>query len=191
MTGPTPSNCELYLLRHAPVASGGRLYGRLDWPAEIDVDAAARLAPHLPQNAHVITSPALRCVQTAHAVLGAGDYPQDARLWEQDFGEHEGMSYADLPDIGNLGTRELSAYASPKGESFDALGARLAPALKDLLTDAPVLMVVHAGIIRAALGLALGEVALGLRFNIDNLSLTHITCDADGPMRINAVNATW
>lgn len=185
---------ELVLIRHALAETGGRLCGRRDVPARMDGEAAlVRLALALRGVAEVVTSPALRCRQTAAALFPDRVPAEEARLWEQDFGAHDGLAPADLPDLGPLGREDLAAHAAPDGESFAAMAARAAPALESLARKAmaggPVAVVAHAGTVRAALALALGSVPAALAFEIAPLSVTRLRC-LDGAFSIICVNAT-
>jgi len=184
------SSAELILIRHAPVAVAGRLFGRTDVDARIDRAQATALRARLGTVTRVVSSPARRCCQTAEAVFG--QHAQDARLWEQDFGAHDGLPFDQLPDIGTLGNADLAAYAAPGGESFSDLCTRTAPALSDYgrmaCDTGPVALVVHAGVIRAALARVTGHVPGGLTFEIANLSVTRLRCGPDGPVSVIEVN---
>ncbi|CAM5323824.1 hypothetical protein FALB51S_01013 [Frigidibacter albus] len=187
------STAELVLIRHAPAESGGRLCGRRDVPARMDDGAAlARLAVALRGMAAVVTSPALRCRQTAATLFPGRMLAQDPRLWEQDFGAHEGLAAADLPDLGPLDRGVLAAYAPPQGESFAAMAARVAPALEDLarkaIAEGPVAVVAHAGTVRAGLALALGSAPAALAFEVAPLSVTRLRC-LGGGFSVLCVNA--
>lgn len=183
---------ELLLIRHAPIVTPGILCGRTDVAARPDPGRVAQLRAALPQVARVVGSPALRCRQTAAALWPGREVAQDARLWEQDFGAHDGLPLADLPDLGVLDRTALAAYRPPGGESFADLCARVAPALRDhagaAVRSGPVALVVHAGVIRAALGLVLDSPGAGLAFAVDTLSVTVLRCDAQGPVAVTGVN---
>lgn len=166
--------------------------GRRDVEADCNNRAAlAAVAARVGLTAQdrLITSPARRCQQTAAALFGQTG-TQDPRLWEQDFGAWEGMPYADLPDLGPQTLPELAAFAPPQGESFADVAARVGP----LIIGCPAgrhVVVAHAGVMRAALGLALGAVHLGLGFVIAPLSLTRISRDiASGAWTVHFVNWT-
>ncbi len=188
----TNSRAELILIRHAPVAISGHLFGRTDVAARIDHAAIGRLKARLGHVSHVVSSPALRCRQTAEALFES--HEQDERLWEQNFGEHDGLPFEALPDIGLLGNAELAQHASPNGESFSQLCARTSPALQEYGRDAyeggPLALVVHSGVIRAALALVSGHVPGGLAFEVANLSVTRLRCGSDGPLSAIEVNQT-
>lgn len=180
---------EFYLIRHAPVAGDGRMYGRRDLPAVLDSAAARALARAVPDGARRIASPALRCRQTAQAIWPGAPFDTDPALWEQDFGAWEGVAHADLPDLGPLDTAALAAHRPPGGESFDDVCARVAPCLTALAdTRAPVALVCHAGTIRAALAWALGVTGPALSFDIAPLSLTRITAIHGTGAIVNEVN---
>jgi len=140
--------------------------------------------------ATVTTSPARRCRQTARAIWpDRGDFDTDARLWEQDFGAQDGGRLTDLPDLGELGQSDLAAHRPPGGESFEDLCDRTHPALARHAarahdTDAPVALVVHAGVIRAALALVLGTRPPALVFEVAPLSVTRLRVGAQGPFSV-------
>lgn len=179
----------LWLIRHAPALGGGRLSGRRDVAADCSDPAAfAVLRARLPEGAHRLRSPALRCVQSAEA-LWPGPWAEEARLWEQDFGAWEGQAFADLPDLGPLGRADLAAHRPPQGESFLDLCARCAPVFDELGNlGGEVVVLAHAGTIRAALAFALGVTAPALAFDIAPLSLTRIRLFADGNSAVLGVN---
>jgi alpha-ribazole phosphatase len=183
---------ELILIRHAPAQTGERLCGRTDVPARFDDAAAvARLAKALCDVRHVIASPALRCRQTAGALFPQLAPPQDARLWEQDFGTEDGMALADLPDLGPLSSEALALRRPPKGESFADMVARVTPALQELgakaIANGPIAVVAHAGTVRAGLALAMGTTPKALTFEVAPLSVTRLRC-FDGGWSIVCVN---
>ncbi len=181
---------ELILIRHAPALTGGRLCGRTDVAAECGGDvriAALRAAVGTPDR--IVTSPALRCRQTAAALWPHGaDMLSDAALWEQDFGAWEGMPHDALPDLGPLDPAALAQHRPPGGESFADLCARVAPALIRAASGGRVAIVAHAGTVRAGLALALGSVPQALAFEVAPLSLTRIRALPGGGWSIGAVN---
>lgn len=175
---------ELVLVRHAPAESSGRLCGRRDVPARLDDRRAIdRLARHLAPCTTVVTSPALRCRQTALALFPGREARVDPRLWEQDFGAHEGLPHAALPDLGPLSRSDLAAHVPPGGESFTGMAARVRPALLEIAAEAegggPFAVVAHAGTVRAGLALALGDVPAALAFEVAPLSVTRLRCLGD------------
>ena len=168
---------EILMIRHAPSLDEGRLAGARDVAARLE---GARIAP-------------------LRAAIGAVDHVIEAwedapALREQDFGAWEGVPYADLPDIGAMSGAELAQHRPPKGESFADLCARACPVITALAaaeavsqTQRKVALVAHAGTIRAALSLAVGQPA-ALSFQIANLSLTRLILLPNGLYSIAGVN---
>lgn len=187
---PADTPTELLLIRHAPALTEGRMAGRRD----VDADCSDALAFAAVRGAvggadHWRISPARRCVQTAAVLWPDAEPPQDPRLWEQDFGAWEDMPYADLPDLGALSLADLAAHRPPLGESFLDLSARVVPALREACAlGGRVGVVAHAGVIRAALGMALGAAERGLAFQVAPLSLTTIVALPGGAFSIAGVN---
>ncbi len=187
-----PMIADIWLIRHAPKLDGGAMAGQRDVAADCSNSAtfaALRAKVALTVGDSIHASPALRCLQTAAALWQ--DAPQiDPCLREQDFGDWEGVPFADLPDIGPLPQPDLAAFAPPNGESFQTLCARAAPALMALPAGRHI-VVAHAGIVRAALGLALGAPHLGLGFSVAPLSLTRLSRDlVTGTWAVHFVNWT-
>ncbi|MCR8549008.1 histidine phosphatase family protein [Salipiger sp. P9] len=180
-----PDRTEMLLIRHAPADHGGRLCGRRDVPARIaEGPALTALRTWLSACSEVVTSPALRCRQTAGALFPGRPLASDPALWEQDFGDHDGLRFEEIPDLGKLSQDELSTYRPPGGESFAEMAARLRPVLTALSRRAqaggPLAVVAHAGTVRAALGIALGQIPAGLGFEVAPLSVTRLRCFGDG-----------
>ena len=169
---------ELIIVRHAPVVSDGRFYGRRDLPANCDDKKAFdNLRNELPYPQKLYVSPALRCRQTAQAIWP--DFPTDqmhmnANLWEQDFGDWEGIPYENIPDIGERTTEDLAYFQPPNGESFADLYERVIPVIHSLRSETGVVIVAHAGTIRAALSMMAGDKFTGLRHDAPNLSYVKI-----------------
>ncbi|QFT62961.1 histidine phosphatase family protein [Roseivivax sp. THAF30] len=183
---------ELILIRHAPADHGGRLVGRTDVPAILpEKDALSKLRAAL-SGCEAVSSPARRCRETAAAVFPGREIPEDACLWEQDFGAEDGLPFDALPDLGPLTLSELAQRRPPEGESFSDLCERAAPALERLEARAreggSIAVIAHAGLVRAALSRALGHKEAGLAFEIAPLSLTRLRCHPGG-LSIICVNA--
>ena len=184
MTG----NIRWWWVRHAPtVAPAGTLNGRSDVAADLsDAAAVAALARSLPTGAVWLVSPLRRTVATAEALLGAGaraagDPVAEADLLEQDFGAWEGGGYDQMDD--GFWDDPVS-NRPPGGESFAEVTSRVGGAIgrwSDLSAGRDIVAVAHAGVVRAALALALGgRAAEALRFAIDPLSLTRLDRVAGG-----------
>ncbi len=183
---------EVILIRHGATDRPGHLCGR--------TDVGMAEAPAMPEKSvmrdvgAVVASPARRAVETAVALWPGRSVQRDARLWEQDFGAWDGLAYADVPDVGALSRAELAAFAAPGGESFADVVARAEPALRDAgelaAREGNVVVVAHAGVIRAALALAIGDIPGGLAFEIDHLSVTRLRWSAGHGFSVRSVNGT-
>ena len=177
-------------IRHAPVDSGGRIYGATDLPADCsDIRLFRPLAARLPEPAVWITSSLQRTHQTADAILAERDAAlprpeirRDAALIEQSFGDWHGLTYAELDALRGKERQSfwltMAEEVPPNGESFAQLVERVSAAilrLTDSHAGQDIVAVAHGGTIRAALALALGlSPARALAFSIDNCSLTRI-----------------
>lgn len=181
---------RLLLIRHTAITTPALLAGRTDLPATLpgpdSIARAQACLAALAPDAALISSPLQRCTQTAGALF-PGRAPQlEPRLQEQDFGAWDGQPLAALPDLGPLPRAALAAHCPPGGESFLELAARARPALLALTQD--TLIFTHAGIIRAALGLALGDIPQGLAFAIAPFSLTVLEALPGGDFAITCTN---
>ncbi|KEO60727.1 histidine phosphatase family protein [Thioclava indica] len=180
---------ELILIRHAPALDGGCLAGRRDVGARIpDADVLDRLRARI-GTARLVVSPALRCMQTLGALWPDQEAQQDMRLWEQDFGEWEGVAYCDLPDLGPLSNSDLATHRPPRGESFADLCLRVRPALTDLAGQGGrIAVIAHAGVVRAGLAHALGSIPAALAFQVAPLSITRLIATGGGGWSVACVN---
>ena len=145
----------LILARHTRPAVEGLCYGRTDPPLapEFGAEAEALLAA-LGAVGRIVSSPLGRCRRLAD-VLGARlgvPVTEDADWREMDFGTWEGRRWEAVPRA------ELDAWAADfmdarphGGESVAMLLARTRRAIAAAATGGPVLVVTHAGPIRAAL----------------------------------------
>lgn len=193
-----PDTSELILIRHAPADHGGRLCGRRDVPATLGAQALWRPVQDLISSAKIrVTSPAQRCRQTASALWPGDDLPSDPRLWEQDFGDHDGLRFDELPDIGILSPGALAEHRSPNGESFADMVVRVRPALGEMAEQAaqgagPVVVVAHAGTVRAALAMALDNLPAALTFEVAPWSVTRLRAYvADGRPGLSVICTNW
>ncbi len=179
---------EFTFIRHAPVIGDGRMYGRRDVAADCSsVGTFDALRATLSQFDTVYCSPALRCVQTLNTLLPETRPTLIDALWEQDFGDWEGVPYGELPDLGEMDSPELAAFSPPNGESFDDVCTRV-QAVLNAANPGRTLIIAHAGPIRAALSVALGGVSTALRFDIANLSVTRLSRLSTGVFSIKEVN---
>ncbi len=180
---------ELILIRHAPAVHGGRLAGRRDVAADLPAEPVLQQVRDGVGAARLVASPALRCVQTAQALWPEMTPRFDERLWEQDFGDWEGQPFEAVPDLGQLTSEALARHRPPNGESFADLCDRAAPALADIVAGGGrVAVVAHAGVVRAALALAIGSVPGALAFQVAPLSITRLLALPGGGWSVAEVN---
>lgn len=175
---------RLLLVRHAPTAATRAGAFAVDEPIDPEAGAAVTaLARHLPRTSVILSSPALRCRQTAAA---AGLHPElEPALAECDFGSWEGRTFeeitADAPPSlidGWLGDPDAAPHG---GESLTAFSARVAGWLAgvDGASAEPVVAFTHAGVVRAAVVHALAASPAALwRIAAKPLSITELRFDA-------------
>ena len=182
----------LHWVRHGPTGARGML-GHLDMAADLsDLAALARLSAALPEGAPVASSDLGRALATADAIAaGRPRMAPDPALREIDFGEWDGLAADEVEDQARLRAfwDEPGTVAPPGGESWDALRARVDPAVDALLAlgHPHVIVVAHLGVILSQVQRALGVTAYeAFSHRIDTLSLTRIaTCPA---WRAEAIN---
>ncbi|TML99728.1 MAG: histidine phosphatase family protein [Actinobacteria bacterium] len=147
---------RLLLVRHAPTRATRATAFPVDEPLdEPGRAAAAALAAALPQRCEVLSSPALRCRQTAQA---AGLRARlDAVLAECDFGRWAGCRLADVDGDGARAWM-LDPDAAPHGgESLSAFASRIAAWLDaQAQIEGAAAAITHSGVIKAAVVHALG-----------------------------------
>ncbi|MEO3750994.1 bifunctional RNase H/acid phosphatase [Streptomyces sp. B6B3] len=146
----------------------------------------------------LISSPLLRCRQTAEAValrLNL-DVHQDKEWRETDFGAWEGLTFAEVrerhPD--DLAAWLASAEVPPTGggESFAEVARRVAVARDRAIARYPgrtILVVTHVTPIKTLLRLALGAPAESMfRIELSAASLSEIAYYPDGNASVRTVN---
>lgn len=193
---------RFWLVRHAPVdVAPGVIVGSLDLPClPIAPEAVAMLVRRLPEVSVLVESGLFRCRQTSEALRKAGaKLPQipliEPGLLEQNLGGWQGGRWDDPAMHADA---EVDAFwddpattRPPGGESFADVMERVRPVLQRLsMTYAgrDVVMVMHAGSIRAALAVALDLAPdVALRFAVDPLSLSRLSAFVDG-WRVDEVN---
>src|SRR5258705_5632155 len=174
-------------VRHAPVRSdGGNIYGQTDIACDTsDSEVFEAVAKILPRNAVWYASNLQRTVQTAEAIWAAG-FPgpatmtKEAAFAEQHLGQWQGMNRAAFlasQPVGSSWFADINEPA-PGGESFMDLYTRVCRTIVRINAaeaGKDVIAVGHGGVIRAAVGLALGsQPERGLSFDIDNVSVTRL-----------------
>jgi broad specificity phosphatase PhoE len=145
----------------------------------------------------IITSPMRRCAEFAHWFAEQRGLPLETQtaLREVGFGEWEGITRAQLRQERRA---EYDAfYQDPVGkrppgaESLDAFSARVNAVIDHLLGAYPgehLLIVAHAGVIRAALGHVTQAPAVNwYRTAVDNAAITRFSKDRHG-LRLVAHN---
>jgi len=168
---------EIYLLRHPPVQiKKGICYGQSDLP--IVSNWETYLSPKintLPENLKVFSSDLKRCSEVAQH-LYPNNFITDQNLREVHFGSWEGRKWNDIPknqiDEWN---NKLDTWNQHQGESFQQLKERAQTFIGSLdqTSETPVLIVTHAGWIRALLAHLLNltaQQAFMFEFNYGSLS---------------------
>jgi broad specificity phosphatase PhoE len=140
-------------------------------------EQAAGLAGVLPRNSEAITSPALRCRQTAAA---AGlDARTDEEIGECDFGAWAGRSLADVNESNADAVRAwmLDPDASPHGgESLAVFSTRIARWLDaQAELEGRAVAITHGEVVKAAVVHALGAPVLAFwRIDAAPLAITEL-----------------
>lgn len=182
------SETRWWFIRHAPVDSGGVIYGQDDLPADCsDPGLFDGLASRLPADAVWMVTNLQRTRQTAEALRqrlpqDLPDYLVEQDFAEQHFGNWQGRSHADLraerhPEWHRFWLAPATERP-PEGESFADLTARAGRALRrhsEAQQGRDVICIAHGGTIRAVLSIALDiEPERALAFSVENCSLTRI-----------------
>lgn len=195
------------LLRHGQTALSAqkRFSGRGDPPlttlGEEQAAQAARRLARLFEDTEptvIVSSPLARARQTAAAAAAAlhGAVVVDERLIEADFGDWEGMTFAEVrarqPD--DLAEWLASPdVAPPGGESFTAVGARVEELRNDWLSSHPGRLIVgvsHVSPIKSLARLALDAgPSVFYRTHLDLCGISTIDWYADGPASLRGWNA--
>lgn len=167
---------EIFLIRHPlPAVPAGTCYGSTDLLAQPEAlrEAVERLAPLVPPNSPLFSSPLVRASALARALHPSPSF--DARFAELNFGTWEMCKWDDLDrqeiDCWNA---DMLGYSPPGGERILDLKARVLAALGDVITcGTPMASIVsHAGPMRFMVGhlRRLGDYeAVALRFEYGEL----------------------
>lgn len=196
---------RLVLLRHGQTEySVARRYSGHGNPALTgtglaQAEAAAGRLARLPELAAVISSPLLRTKQTAEAVSAATGMGVefDERLTELDFGNWEGLTFAEAAERDPEWHRDWlrdPTVPTPGGESFDQVYRRVLDAQQGLLErfgGGTVVLVSHVTPIKTLLriGLDAGPAML-YRCHLDLAALSRVDFYPDGNASVTLVNDT-
>ncbi|MDY6996210.1 MAG: bifunctional RNase H/acid phosphatase [Actinomycetota bacterium] len=204
-TGAQGAPTRLLLLRHGqtPLSVERRYSGRGN-PAltELGTRQADAAANYLGQRGGidaVLSSPLQRAYDTAAAAGRALDLDVTVHdeLTETDFGDWEGLTFGEAaerdPELHGRWLRD-TAVSPPRGESFDAVAARIKAAQRRILTEhagKTVLVVSHVTPIKTLLRLALDAgPAMLYRLHLDLASLSIAEFYPDGAASVRLVNQT-
>lgn len=184
---------QLYLVRHTrPAVPSGICYGQSDVElahasfAEESrqiIDKLSEIAPD-----YIISSPLRRCYQLAERLVCASaiEYTTDPRLMELNFGQWEMQTWNRIArsELDQWGAHYVD-QGPPDGESFMQLAQRVNSAIDEYqhcYPDKGILLITHAGVIRAILSTALAiNLRDSFRLQIDYGSLTKINYTAPHP----------
>lgn len=204
-TGATGEPTRMLLLRHGQTAlSVERRYSGRGNPelTSLGERQAAAAAEHLAARndiAAIVASPLTRAQHTAHALARATGVEVEtlAELTETDFGEWEGLTFAEasarFPDVHRRWLGDTSV-AAPGGESFDEVRERVEIARRKLIASyagSTVVVVSHVTPIKTLLQLALDVgPSILYRLHLDLASLSAADFYPDGGSSVRLVNDT-
>ncbi|WP_103340570.1 bifunctional RNase H/acid phosphatase [Amycolatopsis sp. CA-126428] len=210
-TGAQGTPTRLLLLRHGQTEMSAlrRYSGRGDVPlTELGRTQAAAAAKRLAameglvvdgEAVPIVSSPLTRTKQTAQAVADAlgGRVETHPGLIETDFGEWEGLTFAEAADRDPALHRSWlgdSAVAPPGGESFEVVHRRVRKARDELIAEhggRTLVLVSHVTPIKTLLrmGLDAGPQLL-FRLHLDLASLSIVEFYPDGNASVRLVNDT-
>ena len=183
----------IVVVRHGRTAAnaGGLLLGRAD--PSLDAEGARQAAALGAacaglDVARVVTSPLGRCRGTADAIAAAAGgvaVEVDERWIELDYGELDGVPFADLPAELWSAWRADVTWCPPGGESLAALGRRVRAGAESLVGEArdrDVVVVSHVSPIKATVAWALGVGdEITWRMWVAPASITRIGCSGPSP----------
>jgi len=198
---------RIIMVRHGETAltRQGRYSGRGDVPLSQQGEAQAmaaggRVAGISREVTAVVTSPLSRCLRTAELIaaeVGGADVTVMPDLIECDFGEWEGLTFAEAqqgwPEAMNAWL-DSPTVAPPAGESFETVARRAQAALGTVLRSYPegvVVMVSHVSPIKLILrdALAANDAFLHRLF-LDAAGVSVMDVWPDGNVAVRSVNET-
>jgi ribonuclease H / adenosylcobalamin/alpha-ribazole phosphatase len=198
---------RLILVRHGETAftTQGRYSGRGDVPLSEQGEAqamaaAGRVSGIARDVAAVVTSPLSRCTRTAELIaaeVGGVAVTVMPDLIECDFGEWEGLTFAEAQDRDPAAMQawlDSPRVAPPGGESFETVAKRVQAAMGTLLRSYPsevVVVVSHVSPIKLILrdALAAGDDFLHRMF-LDAAGVSTMDVWPDGGVAVRSVNET-
>lgn len=155
------------LLRHGTTGRSGHLDGRTDFP--VDADGWVQFRSQTAGRAWplVVSSPLRRARECAEVLVEQTGVLLriDADWAELDFGAMDGLRHEEIAQDRELRAARTAFLADPcasslpGGESWAAFESRISRALRRLVNEVeaqPVLVISHAGAIRAAISVACG-----------------------------------
>ena len=181
----------LIIARHGRTTANalGLLQGRIDNPIDDAGRAQAEAIARAIGSADVIvSSPLLRCVETAAPLLDVGPAESvevDNRWIELDYGAWEAKPIGDVSPATWAQWRADADFAPPGGESLNELNARVGAACDDLVELATVAVVVvftHVSPIKAAMRWALGvDEEISWRLHVAQAQISRIAIRGGRP----------
>jgi broad specificity phosphatase PhoE len=189
---------KLALIRHGPTAWNAekRVQGTIDTP--LSEEGRVRMAKLKPpagfETARAYASPKLRARETA-SLLGFAYPVLDGRLAEQNWGEWEGLTRAEMlardgEDAFQCAGSGL-AFRPPGGESTGELHSRVQGFFRDVAQRSEdAVAVTHMGVLRAAYVLATGwDMSLPMPPELDLAAALVLEINPDGTAQIAELNA--
>ncbi len=162
---------------------------------------AKALGEHLAQETihSVFSSDLVRAHQTTKIITARKEREVilDQRLREMDFGDWEGLTYAEIeqnyPDELTVWQDDLMSTSPPGGETLKKFSGRVNLAVKDIIqsyTDQNVLIVSHGGVLQVILCQAIGlSPQSHWQFRLDLASISEISIYSEGTI-LNKLNNT-
>lgn len=188
---------RLDLLRHGEPVGGSRYRGQVDDPLSERGWQQMRSAVEGEGGwQQVVSSPLLRCREFAGEVAAARSIPLsiEPRFAEVGFGDWEGFSRAELeaqdPDQVRLFYEDPVRYRPPGAEPLDDFVQRVAAGLQAVFEQhagQSVLVVAHAGVIRAVMATVLDMPPVAMyRIHVANAGITRLRTDRQRRYRLEA-----
>jgi alpha-ribazole phosphatase len=180
------------LLRHGEPKGGRRFRGQLDDPlSELGWRQMWAALPDIVPWQQIVSSPLQRCSAFAQSLAQQHSLPcsLEPRFKEIRFGEWEGLTPEEIQQRDGERYRRYradpSAFMPPGSEPMSRFVARVADGWENLLSEQQgrhVLVICHAGVIRAVLCHVLGAPPERLfRIQIDYAAVTRFLAVADQP----------